>query len=128
MDQDQSKAGPELADDQERTPEQVREEIEQTRADLGETVASLAEKTDVKSQAKQAVNEAKQTVTGKVTEVKQTVVGRKDVLISSAREATPESASDAGQRAAAVARENQLPLAAFGAFVLGVLIGKRRAR
>ncbi len=128
MDQEQSKAGPEVAEGEDRTPEQVREEIEQTRAELGDTVASLAEKADVKSQAKKAANEAKQTVTGKATEVKQTLLGKKEQLLSSASEATPESASDAGQRLAAVAKENRLPLAALGALGLGVLIGKRRAR
>jgi len=35
MDQEQSKAGQELADEEDRTPEQVRDEIAQTRADLG---------------------------------------------------------------------------------------------
>jgi hypothetical protein len=64
MGQDHGTAGQELADDQERTPEQVREEIEQTRTELGDTVAALSAKTDVKGQAKHAVSEAKATVTG----------------------------------------------------------------
>ena len=41
MDQDQSAAGPELTDNSDRTPQQVREEIEQTRTELGDTVAAL---------------------------------------------------------------------------------------
>jgi hypothetical protein len=126
MDQDQSKTGEELAGE-ERTPKQVREEIEQTRSDLGDTVAALAEKTDVKAQAKNAVKEAKQTVTGKASDVKESVTGKKDEFVSSAQEATPESASDAGQRAAAFAHANALPLAVLAALVLGVLIGRRRA-
>ena len=128
MDQEQSKAGQEVASEQDCTPEHVREEIEQTRAELGDTVASLAEKADVKGQAKQAVNEAKDTVTGKVSDVKDTVVGKKDEFVSSARAATPDTASQAGQRVASVARENPVPLAALGAFALGFLIGKRSGR
>jgi thiol:disulfide interchange protein len=128
MDQDQSQAGQELTDDQGRTPEQVREEIEQTRADLGDTVASIAQKTDVKAQAKQAVDEAKITVTGKVSDVRETVTGKKDDLVSAAREATPESAGDAGQRATAFAQQNSPALIALAAFGLGLLIGRRRGR
>jgi hypothetical protein len=128
MDQEQSKTGQEIAGEQDRTPEYVREEIEQTRAELGDTVASLAEKADLKGQAKQAVNKAKDTVTGKVSDVKDTVVDKKDEFVSSAREATPGTANQAGQRVASVARENPVPLAALGAFALGFLIGKRSGR
>jgi Protein of unknown function (DUF3618) len=128
MDQEQSKAGREVAGEQDRTPEQVHQEIEQTRAELGDTVASLAEKADVKGQAKQAVNEAKDTVSGKVSDVTDTVVGKKDEFVSSAREATPDTASQGGQRVASVARENPVPLAALGFFALGFLIGKRVGR
>lgn len=124
MDEDQSKAGQELAGE-ERTPEQVREEIEQTRSELGDTVAALAEKTDVKAQAKNAAQEAKQTVTGKVTDIKESVTSKKDGYISSAQEATPESAQDAGQRVVAFAKANSLPLAVLGALLVGVAIGRR---
>jgi hypothetical protein len=126
MDEDQSKAGEELADEQ-RTPEQVREEIEQTRSELGDTVAALAEKSDVKAQAKNAAEEAKQTVSDKVTDIKESVTDKKDEFFSSAQEATPESAQDAGQRAFAFAKANSLPLAVLAALGLGVLIGRRRA-
>jgi gas vesicle protein len=125
VDQDQSEAGQELTGEPERTPEQVREEIEQTRAELGDTVAALAEKTDLKGQARQAVNEAKQTVSDKVSEVKETVTGKKDELLTSAQ-ATPGSAGDAGQRVKAFAADNSLPLAALGAFAMGLMIGRRR--
>lgn len=126
MDQDQSKAGEELTGE-ERTPEQVREEIEQTRSELGDTVAALAAKTDVKAQAKKAAEEAKQTVSGKVTDTKESVTGKKDEFISSAQEATPESAQEAGRHVLTFAKENSLPLAVLAALLLGVLIGRRRA-
>ena len=43
----------------ERTPEEIKADIEETREDLADTVASLAEKADVKAQAKKKVDEAK---------------------------------------------------------------------
>ena len=95
---------------------------------LGDTVAALAEKTDLKAQAKHAVNDAKETVTGKASEVKETVSDKTDEFVSSARAATPESASDAGHRVAQFALENRLLVAALGAFVFGLLIGRRGAR
>ena len=122
MDQDQSASGPELTEGHERTPEQVRADIEHTRAELGDTVAALAEKTDVKAQARQAVDGAKETVTGKVAEIKETATGKKDDFVSAAQEATPESVGDAGQRAKRFAGENTLALVAIGAFALGWLI------
>jgi ElaB/YqjD/DUF883 family membrane-anchored ribosome-binding protein len=128
MDQDQSAAGPELTDDSERTPERVREEIEQTRAELGDTVAALAEKTDVKAQAKQTIDAAKQNVTGRVSEIRQNVTDKKDDFVSSAQEATPESASDAGQRAKAFIGRNAVAVAAVSGFGLGWLIRSRTSR
>lgn len=128
MDQDQSAAGPELTDDSARTPQQVREEIEQTRTELGDTVAALAGKTDVKAQAKQTVDAAKENVTGRVSEIKQNVTDKKDDFVSSAQEATPQSASDAGQRVKAFIAENAVAVAAVSAFALGWLIRSRTSR
>ena len=59
-----------------RIPEQVQAEIEETRAELGETVEALVAKTDVKGQAKQAVNEAKATVADKAADAKATVADK----------------------------------------------------
>ncbi len=133
MDEEQSEPGQELTATEEgngaeeRTPDQVRHEIEQTRQELGDTVAALAEKTDVKGQAKKAVDTAKQNLTGKASEIKETVTGAKDDFVSSAREATPDSALDARQRLGGLVRSNPVPFAALGAFGLGVLVGRRRA-
>jgi gas vesicle protein len=128
MDQDESAAGPELTDASERTPEQVRAEIEQTRAELGDTVAALAEKTDVKAQAKQTVDDAKQTVTDRVSEIKQNVTDKKDDLLSSAQEATPASAGEAGGRVKAWVGENTVAVVAVSGFALGWLIRSRTGR
>lgn len=124
MDQDQSAAGPELSDVPERTPEQVREEIEQTRAELGDTVAALAEKTDVKAQAKQAVDGAKENVTGRVSEIRQNVTDKKDDFVASAQEATPESVGDAGQRVRAFVGTHSVAVAAVAGLALGWLISR----
>ena len=42
-----------------RSPEEIRADIEQTRAEVGDTVEALAAKTDVKAQAKAKVEEIK---------------------------------------------------------------------
>ena len=69
-----------------------------------------------------------ESVSGKVSEIKDTATGKKDEFIASAQQAAPESATDAGTRLLAVARENAAALIAVGAFGLGVLLGGRRAR
>jgi hypothetical protein len=48
-----------------RTPEQIRADIEDTRRDLGDTVEELAAKTDVKAQAQAKADEIKQNVAEK---------------------------------------------------------------
>jgi ElaB/YqjD/DUF883 family membrane-anchored ribosome-binding protein len=128
MDQDQSTAGQALGADPERTSAQVREEIEHTRTELGDTVAALAEKTDVKAQARHAVEEARTNVSGKVSELRDTVTSKKDGFVSAAQEVSPESAGEAGKWATAFAKENPLPLTALAAFAVGLLIGRRRGR
>lgn len=131
MDKDPSTAGKEVtgdddapAADGDRTPEQVREEIEQTRAELGDTVAALAEKTDVKAQAHQAVDDVKASVTGKVSSIQGSVSDRAQTFAASAQEATPDSAKDAGQRAWRLIQANAAPIAV--ALAVGVWIGRRR--
>ena len=44
---------------EERSPEQIRAEIDKTRAELGDTVEALAEKTDVKARAKAKAEEVR---------------------------------------------------------------------
>jgi hypothetical protein len=39
-------------DTEQRSPEEIRDDIEQTREELGDTAAAVAEKADVKKQAK----------------------------------------------------------------------------
>src|SRR5204863_2291006 len=84
--QDESQVGARVADDQ-RSPEEIRREIEETRQELGDTAAALAAKTDVKSRAKEKVEDIKQTVTektdAKVEGIKQTVAEKKESFASS---------------------------------------------
>jgi hypothetical protein len=49
----------EVADDQGKSPAQLRAEIEDVRDDLGETAAALAAKTDVKTRAREKADELK---------------------------------------------------------------------
>jgi ElaB/YqjD/DUF883 family membrane-anchored ribosome-binding protein len=103
--------------DQDRTPQDIRADIEQTRAEVGDTVEALAAKTDVKAQAK-----------AKVEEIKGNVRERGEVLKSRAQSTTPEGAQQGGRQAVAKVRENPAPFAIGGAVVLGFLLGRLTGR
>ena len=47
------------AADHDKSPDEVRHEIEQAREELGDTVETLAHKADVKAQAKERISSAK---------------------------------------------------------------------
>jgi ElaB/YqjD/DUF883 family membrane-anchored ribosome-binding protein len=110
---------PAAADEQQekRSPEEIRTDIEQTRADVGDTVEALAAKTDVKAQAK-----------AKVEEIKGNVRQRGETLKTRAQNTTPESAQQGGQQVAAKVRENPAPFAIGGAVLLGFLLGRVTGR
>jgi ElaB/YqjD/DUF883 family membrane-anchored ribosome-binding protein len=97
---------------EQKSAEELRQEIEQTREELGDTVEALAEKTDVKAQAK-----------NRVSAVKETAQRKKDEFVSKSRQATPESASAGAHQVAATVQQKPLPFAAAGAFAAGLLIG-----
>ena len=100
-----------------KDPTQIKEDIQATREELGDTVEALAEKADVKAQAKQ-----------RATAAKQAALKKKQELMAKAKATTPETAGAGAQHLATTARENPLPLAAGGAFLLGYMLGRRRAR
>lgn len=110
----------------ERTPEQVRAEIEQTRAQLGQTVEALAAKTDVKGQARHALHGARASVNQRVTAVTHSVSDSAHGMSTAVQRSAPPSASEVGARAGRLARENRLAVVAAGALALGILIGRRR--
>jgi len=130
MDEERGGEGPVVSENggTERTPEQVRADIEQTREQLGETVEALAAKTDVKAQARQAAQEARNTVNEKVAEVRHSVADTAQGVSSSAQQAAPRSVADAGGQLSRLVRENRPAVIAAGALVLGILIGRRRSR
>jgi ElaB/YqjD/DUF883 family membrane-anchored ribosome-binding protein len=96
-----------------RSPEEIRADIEQTREEVGDTVEALAAKTDVKAQAK-----------SKVEDIKGNVRERADVLKTKAQTTTPESAQQGGQQVVAKVREKPAPFAIGGAVLLGFLLGR----
>jgi ElaB/YqjD/DUF883 family membrane-anchored ribosome-binding protein len=87
---------------QQRSPEEIRADIERTREQLGDTAAAAAQKADVKAQAKAKVDETKQRLAEKKEEF-------------------------AGQTAKR-AKENPLPVAAGAGFVAGFLLGRLSGR
>src|SRR3954447_7039308 len=94
-------------------PNLIRRDIEETRERMGDTVDALGYKTDVKSRAKESV-------TGKVDNVKEKLVGAKD----SAMDATPSTGDmqQGAKKAVGVAQENPLGLA-VGSIAVGFLAG-----
>lgn len=122
MDEGTGERGPEVgaaADggQQQRSPEEIRHDIDRTRGELGDTVEALAEKTDVKAQAKQ-----------KVEEVRQTAQQKKEDLVGRAKASSPDQVAAGAQQIATRARENPVPVAVGGALILGFLLGRRRRR
>jgi hypothetical protein len=95
----------------EKSPEEIRREIEDTREDLGETVAALAAKTDVKTRAKE-----------KVEGVKEAVAEKTQSFSSNGSSATggPSPVTQVKTKA----QENPVPTAAIAAFVGGFLLGR----
>ena len=113
----------------ERTPDEIRRDIEQTREQVAETAAALAEKADVKSRAHDKVEETK-------ARVKEKVTGTAETAKEKVAGATPESVSTGAQHAAGTAREraqdNPIPVAVVAGvaagFLLGLLVASRRRR
>jgi ElaB/YqjD/DUF883 family membrane-anchored ribosome-binding protein len=99
-------------DTQDKTPEELREEIAQTRQELGDTVEALAERSDVKGQAK-----------ARVAAIKQAAQDKKDELASRAREATPDSAAAGTRQTVSAIQRRPAPFAALAAFASGLLAG-----
>jgi hypothetical protein len=136
MAQDPREVGAErLEDDQDKSAEQLRAEIEETREGLGDTVEALAAKTDVKTRARE-----------KADELKRSAIAKKDELVGRAKQAkagsgtgqdagvaatgTPAGlpaepadsggAGSVGERLKHTAQENPVPAAALAAFVGGI--------
>ena len=114
MDEATRTSGPAVEGQQgQRSPDEIRADIEDTREELGDTVEALAAKTDVKGQAK-----------AKVESVKEKFSGAKD----GAAERTPDSAQQGFAQVKQTAGDNPVPAAAIAAFVGGILVGVILAR
>ena len=101
-------------------PDRIRREIEATRSEMGETVDALTYKADVKSRAKENLMGKKDSIKAKVTGATDRVSG-----------ASPdgEQVKDNARRAAGVAQENPLGLAAgsvAAGFIVGMLLPSSR--
>jgi len=124
MGQDQGEVGARVADEQ-KSPEEIRREIDETREELGDTAAALAAKTDVKARAQERVAGVKQTITEKT----------QSLGSSPSPSGTGAASNDPAARAGAAvaqaktkAQENPIPAAAIGAFVGGFLLGRLTSR
>jgi ElaB/YqjD/DUF883 family membrane-anchored ribosome-binding protein len=103
--------------DENRSPEEIRADIDQTREEMGDTVDALAAKTDVKGQAQQ-----------RIADLKGNLDRRRQELTAKARSTTPESAQQSGQQVVAKVRENPAPVALGGAVLAGFLLGRLTGR
>jgi hypothetical protein len=112
-----------VAADDEKSPEQLRDEIAELRGDLGETTAALAAKTDIKTR-----------VRAKADEVKRTAAGRKEDALSKLRGSTPGGEATFSRGASAAtqvrtkAQQNPVLTAALGALAGGFLLGRLSRR
>ena len=117
MGEDQGQVGTSVEKEQ-KSPQELRREIDQTRLNLGDTAAALAEKTDIRARAKE-----------KLDDVKRTIADRQKsfALKSGGGEGTAGPAAAAGQAATkgkAKAEENPVATAAVAAFALGFVLGR----
>jgi hypothetical protein len=130
MGQDPGEVGAQrVGDEEDKTPEQLRAEIEADREELGETVEALAAKTDVKTRARE-----------KADELKRTAASKKDELLSKAKHSQAEAGGSGGTEAGGsggssaleqlkgTAQQNPVQTAAIGAFLGGLLLGRALGR
>lgn len=131
-----------MSDQEQRTPEEIRKDIEKTREELGDTAAAVADKADVKKQARSKVEETKGKVKAKVEEAKGKAKAKSEQAKTKAQEAAPDSAgagahqaqhfavsgAQQAQQAQQFARDNPVSLAIAGAFIAGLALGKLLSR
>lgn len=99
-----------------KSPDEIREEIERTRGNLGSNVDALADKVNPSSIAHRQTKKVK----GKFTTIKESVMGSVEDAKDSGSSAA-DSLKDASQRAASAAKGNAIAvgLVAFG---MGMLL------
>ncbi len=128
MAQDPGEVGAQqLDDDSQKSPEQLRAEIEETREDLGDTVEALAAKTDVKTRARERADELKSSALLKKEELLSKVKRSSSAGEGSAPVGEPGGSSAVVQLKDTV-RDNPVLPAAFAAFIGGVAFGRLISR
>jgi len=139
MGQDPGEVGTQQLDDEsQKTPEQLRAEIEETRENLGDTVEALAAKTDIKTRARERADELKSSALLKKEELLSKVkrpgsAGESGAAAGQPTDAPADGASPAGGKSAAeqlkgFVQGNPVPTAAFAAFIGGVAFGRLISR
>ena len=103
--------------DEQKSPEEIRREIDQTREELGETVEALAHKTDVKAQARER---------GRLDQADRAAEARGVRVQGPLGDA--ESAQGGAQSVVDTAKSNPLPFAVGGALLAGFVIGRISSR
>jgi ElaB/YqjD/DUF883 family membrane-anchored ribosome-binding protein len=117
MGEDPGQVGTSIEGEQ-KTPEELRREIEATRRDLGDTAAALAEKTDIRARAKEKLDDVKRTIADKQRSLAQSSGGGEGMTGPAA------AAGQAATQAKAKARENPVATAAVAAFAVGFVVGR----
>ena len=112
-----------MTEDQ-RSTEEIREDIEETRKELGDTAAAVAQKADLKEQAKVKVSGVKEKASAKAESIKDTATAKREEVAEKA----PDSAGAALEQAQRFAQQNPTVLAVGGAFIAGFALGKLRSR
>jgi ElaB/YqjD/DUF883 family membrane-anchored ribosome-binding protein len=120
MGQDEGQVGAPVESEQ-KTPTEIRHEIENTREDLGDSAAALAAKTDVKARAREKAEKIKQTMAEKRGSISSQSGG-------AATGGTGGKTNAAVAQAKAKAQDNPVPTAAIAAFMGGFLLGRITSR
>ena len=135
MGQDPGEVGAQQLDDEsQKSPEQLRAEIEETREDLGDTVEALAAKTDVKKRAREFKRAAllkKDELRSKVkpsSSAGDTGVAAAEPVVVPADDASAAGGSSAGPRVKGIVKDNPVPTAAIAAFIGGAAFGRLISR
>jgi alanyl-tRNA synthetase len=127
MGQDEGQERSHLTTEEEKSPAQLRSEIEEVREDLGDTAAALAAKTDVKTRAREKAEEIKQSAAVKKDELL-SKTGRSPTGGNGSGKGVAAGASSAATRVTSTAKSNPVPTAALGAVIGGFLLGRLTRR
>ncbi|MEA2302518.1 MAG: hypothetical protein QOE44_3053 [Solirubrobacteraceae bacterium] len=117
--------------------EKVEAAMGQAQEKLGDAMGAAQEKLEgvkgqaqeklegVKEQAQEKLGGVKEQAQSKVTSAQESISGKSGDLLGKAKTASPQSV---GQKAWDVGRGNPLPVAVGGAFLAGMVLGRRSRR